>query len=399
MVVVMTDSKLIIPEAYKPGYPEARAIDADLTDRFVEHLWIGDPLVDPVMHDIGGLTRAETARIVRGIIEQDDAILRDSPQSAQDLVNVLSTTPDWYDQESALLGCKAYVRSSGDILAAFVGGAIVEGFSTLISKSFAITGRLIEDGVRRLKQNIRHLTDIFLPYGVEPGGDGWKATLRLRLVHGRVRWLFSDTPEWERESWGIPISAAHIGIASACFSARLIRHAQQIGAMFSDEECAGIMAVWCYTGYIMGVPDPLQFYNQDQAARLFEVGRTCEPEPDFDAIALANCIINSAPVVVGVSHPVERAKTARFLYGASRELIGDSLADRLRFPARRGLPILPWIRSKARAERVLGKVFPAWRKRRDAADFQRALELAFVSQSQLSYGLPDHVQAEYSSNW
>ena len=80
-----------------------------------------------------------------------------------------------------------FLLNSDQFLAGFAAGAIVEGFATRISKSFAITGRMIDDGVRRLKQNLRHLLDIFLPRGVEPSGDGWKLTLRIRLVHAKVR--------------------------------------------------------------------------------------------------------------------------------------------------------------------------------------------------------------------
>ena len=60
----------------------------------------------------------------------------------------------------------------------------------MISKSFAITGRVIDNGVRRLKQNVRHLLNIFMPRGVEPSADGWKLSLRNRMVHARVRSLF-----------------------------------------------------------------------------------------------------------------------------------------------------------------------------------------------------------------
>ena len=390
---------LKIPEAYKPGHRIARGMDPELADRFVEHLWIGDPLADAVMLDIEGLERDAVARVMRGIIEQDDDILRDSPQSAQDMANAVAIVPEWYDRALALRGSAAYVRCSGDILAAFVGGAIVEGFATMISKSFGITGRLIDDGVRRLKQNIRHLTDIFMPLGVEPPGDGWRATLRVRLVHARVRRLFKDTPEWNHDAWGLPISAAHVSVASACFSARMIQFSEMLGAQFNEEDRAGIMAVWCYTAHVMGVPAALQFYDQAQGLWLFHVGTACEPAPDEDAIAMANCIINSAPVVVGITDPAERKKTVQFLYGASRELIGNSLADTLHFPPRRGLPILPWLRVKGRVERALGGVFPAYRKRQAASNFQNALELAFVDQPELSYHLPDHTQSDYSSRW
>lgn len=47
-----------------------------------------------------------------------------------------------------------------------VRGSIVEGFSTLISKSFRIRGRVTNSGVRRLKQNGMQLVEQYLPAGM-----------------------------------------------------------------------------------------------------------------------------------------------------------------------------------------------------------------------------------------
>ena len=50
------------------------------------------------------------------------------------------------------------------MLTAFVTGVLVQGFSTLIAKSFSITGRVAMTK-RRLQQNNRHMMDIFFPAG------------------------------------------------------------------------------------------------------------------------------------------------------------------------------------------------------------------------------------------
>ena len=68
-------------------------------------------------------------------------------------------------------------------LGGLVAAAIIEGFSTLISKSFRIRSRIAENGVHRLKQNLLQLLEQYLPGGIEPGGDAWKLSLRIRLVH------------------------------------------------------------------------------------------------------------------------------------------------------------------------------------------------------------------------
>ncbi len=388
-----------VPSIYEEGYRKARSIHPVLTDRYAAHMWVGDPLADAVMRDIGSLDDHEAARLIGGAMELDDGVLRAAPPSLQEFIHEVTRVPRWYDRAAARQGCWAFVRNSDHVLAAFVAGAIVEGFATMISKSFSITGRMIDEGVRRLRQNIRHLLDIFMPLGIEPGGDGWKLTLRIRLVHARVRWLFREAEEWDRDAWGVPISAAHTTLASACFSARMVQFAEMLGATLDDDDRTGIMEVWCYTAWVMGVPEEILFHNQADGLRLLRLASTCEPPPDYDAIALAHCIINSAPVVVGITDPVKRQRAARYIFSVSRELVGDPLADTLRFPPRRAFSVLPWLRTKAKLQRTMGRIVPAWGKTRARGNFEHVLGLADFSEEEFGYYLPDRVQSDQSRRW
>ena len=388
-----------VPSIYAEGYQKARLIDPALVDRYAAHMWVGDPLADAAMQDVASLGGKEAVRLIGGAIELEEEVLQNAPQSLQSLIHAASKVPGWYDRTVAQRGCRAFLKNSDQVLAAFVAGAIVEGFATMISKSFAITGRLLDDGVRRLKQNIRHLLDIFLPGGVEPSGDGWKLTLRIRMVHARMRWLFRDAEEWDHDAWGVPISAAHLALASAAFSARMIQFAEMLGAELDDEDRAGIMGVWRYTLHVMGVPETIQFRDQAEGLHLLRLAGMCEPPPDYDAVALAHCIVNSAPVVVGIRNPQGRKEAAHYIYRVSRELIGESTADALRFPPRRSLALLPWLRTKSHLQRAMGRMIPAWGKGRDRKSFKHVLELADLGEERFVYDLPDDVQSDRSTRW
>ena len=106
-------------------------------------------------------------------------------------------------------------------IAAHVGGVLVRGFSTLIAKAFVRTGRLTDYGVRRLRQNNRQMLEICMPGGLDRHGDGWKLTVRIRLVHAQMRRRLKESGEWDEAVWGTPLSAAHIGFGGAAFSALL----------------------------------------------------------------------------------------------------------------------------------------------------------------------------------
>ena len=388
-----------VPSVYADGYEKARAMDPALAATYIAHMRIGDPAADAVMVDLAGLKAAESSRLLRAAMEQKEDILRDAPRSLQDFVNEVATLPAWYDREAAFRGCRVFLENSDQFLMGFAGAAIVEGFSTTISRSFAITGRLIDDGVRRLKQNLRQLLDMFLPRGIEPSGDGWKLTLRIRMVHARARRLIRDSSEWDQDAWGLPINAAHVSLGAVAFSARLLEFATMLGAPLDDEDRAGFMAVWSYAAHLMGVPEALMFHSQAEGLRLFRVATACEPPPDYDAIAMAHCILNSAPVVIGVTEPKSRHAFAQYAFRVSRELVGDALADQLRFPPRRSFLLLPWLRTRGRIARGIVRFFPRLAKARERRSFLHILGLTDLGESSFTYNLPDSVRSDESTKW
>ena len=223
-----------------------------------------------------------------------------------------------------------------------LGGVLVEGFSTNIAKSFFITGRLRDQGVRRLQQNNRQMIELFFPGGMMRQGDGWKLSVRVRLVHAQVRRLLSQSEDWKHDEWGVPLSAAHVGFAITAFSARLLKHMRSLGARYSEEEARSFMQIWRYSGHLMGIPDSILFTTEEDALELFRIGLLCEPEPSIESVVLANSLVNSAPLVAGITSSEERRSLSGYVYHVSRALIGKELADQLNYPEPGPLRHLLW---------------------------------------------------------
>ena len=177
------------------------------------------------------------------------------------------------------------------------------------------------------------MIEIFLPGGLYRHGDGWKLSVRIRIVHARVRHLLSNSEEWNAEAWGSPISAAHLGFAISTFSARLLKHMKTLGAVYSDEEGESFRAVWRYAGHLMGIPETILFRNEEEALKLYDLGRVCEPDVPIESVVMAHSLVNSAPLIVGVTSPEDRRKLARYVYRISRGLIGRDVADQLMYPS------------------------------------------------------------------
>ena len=388
-----------IPTDYGPGYEMARALEPEIASNYIAHTAIGDPEADALVQELYSLDPGQSGRFIQAAMDGDEETLAAAPTSLLDFFERIESPPDWVDFPSFIPGIRMFHRNSRLVLGAFVGGVLVEGFSTNISKSFFTTGRLRDQGVRRLKQNNRHMIEIFMPGGLRREADGWKLSVRIRLIHAQVRHLLDESGEWDHEAWGVPISSAHVGFAITAFSARLLMHLRSLGAVFDDEERKSFMAIWRYSGYLMGIPETILYEHEDEALRLFDIGKMCEPASQLESVAMANSLINSAPLVVGIDDPVERRTLAKYVFTVSRALIGNQLADELNYPSSLTLGVLAWFRLQERYQRTLGRLLPKLSTGNNFTQFTSLLEASMFDEAGISYRLPDHVYAEESSKW
>ena len=381
-----------VPHTYIDGYARACEIDREAADNYARHTLVGDPELDPVMEEVAVLPPDELNRFVAAGIERQDSTLRKAPGPLQAFFDN-SQEPDWLDHEAFQSGCRVFHKNADLMLVAFVTAVLVEGFSTLIAKSFRITGRVALTE-RRLRQNNRQMLEIFMPGGLQGFGDGRKLSIRVRFVHARIRYLLAKSEEWRHEDWGVPLSAAHLGLALSVFSQRLLDYASLLGAKFTRAERSSILAIWRYTGHLMGIPEPVLYTDSASAKRVYTVGFQCEPPPDDDSAAMANALIRSIPRVVGMKDQAETDKVLHVAYGLSRALIGKRLADSFKYPKQSTLGALFMFRAKQRASRLFKR-----EKGLRFGNFTQLLQISVYDGAGLSHKLPDHVRASESSPW
>ena len=381
------------PHAYVEGYEKARLYDQAAADNYIKHTTIGDPELDPIMEELSAaLSPAELHRFIGAGIEQNEEALREAPAALRDFFQNLREPP-WVYYEGFRPGIRAFHENVDLMLTAFVTGVLVEGFSTLIAKSFNITGR-VATTKRRLQQNNRHMLEIFFPGNLQRSGEGWKLSTRIRFVHTRIRGLLAKSDEWNHEAWGTPLSAAHLGFAISVFSKRLLEYSAMLGAQFNKEEGESVLAVWRYAGYLMGIPETILYTNGEDAEKMYKLGYLCEPPPDADSVAVANLLVQSIPKVADVQDTAEQERLVELAYRLSRALIGDKLADSFEFPPDPKFATLFKYRMKQRFLRLLRT-----NKMVRSDNFTQLLQISVYDSEGLSYKMPDHVYTSKSSPW
>ena len=395
---------MTIPTDYLEGLERGRAVNADLAERYVAHTVIGDPEADALIEELSVFEPDVAFAFLQAGMDQDWDALAGAPPIVEEFFRNLETPPDWVDLGAFQPGVRVFHKHSSVLLAGMLGGVLVEGFSTNIAKSFFITGRLRDQGVRRLQQNNRHMIELFFPGGMNRQGDGWKLSTRIRLVHAQVRRLLAQSEDWEEEAWGVPLSAAHVGFAITAFSARLLKHMNSLGARCSDEERASFLQIWRYSGHLMGIPDSILFEAEEDALELFRIGVLCEPTPSIESVVLANSLVNSAPLVAGITSSDERRNLSAYVYHVSRALIGNDLANQINFPSEparfaTSFGVLAWFRLNNGWEKVMHRLFPNRARNSDFAKFSQIFDVTNYDEEGITYRLPTHVYAERSEWW
>ena len=389
---------MIVPSAYRAGYDKARALDPELATRYVRHTVIGDPVADAAIEALAPFNVADAHRFIHAGMERDASVLAGAPRAFRDFFADIDDPPAWFDPDSVLPGRRAFHENSDLLIPAFF-VVTVQNAATPVAKAFYTTGRVrTEHGLRRIRQNIRHFVEIMLPGSLRRHGDGWKLSVRIRLVHAQVRRLIRESGQWDESVHGTPLSAAHMGLSSANFSATMLRQAQRLGARLDADACASFMQIWRYASWLIGTPEDLLFEG-DQAAthELARITTLCEPPPGHESAAIANALVEALPEIAGRTEPAARKAMMMHVYRISRALLGDELADQLEFPRMRTTGLLALLRGMRKVQWAARRVAPEFAGLLRGGSFEFLLEASMLDD--LTYRIPDHLDAELATPW
>ena len=323
-----------IPSAYRAGYEKAAALDPELAMQYVEHTVIDDPVADAVIEALAVFGYRERRRLIHAGMERDAEVLAQAPRPLRDFFEEVERPPAWFDPDAALPARQALLEHLDLFVTAFV-TVTLRNFVSLMSKVFLTTGQTTtRQGVRRLRENLRYLVEMMMfPNALEPRGESWKFSIRIRLTHAEIRRRIRSSGGWDEAVYGAPVSAANMALASANFSASSIRDAERLGATLNADARAGIMRIWRCASWLMGTPESLLFDGDEAETSAFlRIAHLCEPPVDEESVQTSNAVIYLLPEVAGLTDRTAKRSTVENAYAVSRAILGDALADRLKFP-------------------------------------------------------------------
>ena len=372
-------------------------MNPDLAASYIEHTVVDDPPADAVVEALLRLDARDINRFMTVCMDPEAEPLPGTPAALCEFFEPFKVTPAWFDRDAALPGHYAFHTH----LDLFITGLIIvtlRNFNSLMSKVFYLTGQATTfQGLQIIRQNIRFLTEtLMLPGALEPGAGGWQFSLRIRLIHARIRRQLRRSGRWDQAVFGAPISAANMALASANFSSSLIRDVQRLGARLDVDARAGLMQIWRYASWLIGTPEALLCGgDESETAELSRIGHLCEPAPDKTSKIITNATVHGMPEVARLTDPDEKQAMVEHLYRLARALLGDELADQFGFPRQRGaVMLLARMRCKYRLQRASCRVAPNTARLFRTNPFVQLLDAALVDN--LRHQLPEELRATKS---
>ncbi|KXT07352.1 hypothetical protein AC578_426 [Pseudocercospora eumusae] len=317
-----------------------------------------DVLAEKVLDRLNEISPPQSKQLPRGNSQcattaKNDTYKKDAPEDApkgspRDLYAILkehensdellhrfwddvNTVPSWVDWEQIQRGQDVFYRYGGAMLTGLAYQSLLGGMGAArVVETLARTGGFSTKVARgRLFETTQHILQCTKSLeSMQPGGDGFASTIRVRLLHAAVRQrimkLRAGRPAYyDVEAWGIPINDLDNLATITTFSASLIwMSLPRQGIFVRKQETIDYIALWRYIGYVIGCPDG-HFETPGQARRMMEALLLYEIDPSPTSKIMANNIIKS------LEGQPPGYTSADFLVASARWLNGNDLCDAL----------------------------------------------------------------------
>lgn len=187
-----------------------------------------------------------------------------------------------------------------------------------------LSERIKADTGKRLFETADFVWDVMAPNAFEPGGAGFAACLKIRLMHAAARFYTLKSGKWNSDS-GVPVNQEDMAGTNLSFSLIVIRGLRKFGLTVPYPEQQAFMHLWNVTGSLLGLHNSLLPANGKQAFNLEETIRMRQFRPSEQGRALTRALTQyfSTSVTGGPFSAGEVVQVMRYLLGSeAADIIG-----------------------------------------------------------------------------
>jgi hypothetical protein len=337
---------------------EARARFGDRVDRLGGFFDRVDPLADEVVAAIEGTPGgwALFDQCMKRGVERVTGV----PDAFRAFFAHVERVPMWVDWETVDRGGEVLLRAGplGGIVLALK--SLVQGYASPAgNKPLVFSGRLQEQAVRRLNETSRFVQATITPGSMRPRGEGWRITLKVRLIHAQVRRMILRSGRWDAAAWGAPINQHDSAGTALLFSVIVLDGLRQLGMRIPWREAEGYVHLWRWSGWLMGVEPELLPATEAEGLRLGQLIAATLGEPDEDSRKLTAALLHSPLQTARTRGEIANAKRViRFSEAMCRHLMGEEVADKLAVPRTSWRYMVPFARRLVSSVELVRETVP-----------------------------------------
>ena len=328
-------AKLLAPEGTSASPAQRRA--------YLRYTRTGDQLADQLVAMMQRLPTGEGRRLFETAVEHGIDAVSDPPVELVEFFAAVDEVPYWVDRSRLDLACRVLGRTG--VLVGYTAlsmAALLGGYqASRVAKTLVGTGDLTRMAGRRLAETTAWHIAVTTPGGLERSGEGFKATLRVRLMHAQVRAGMHRRPGWDTAAWDHPVNASQVAGTTMMFSLAHLTGCQAFGLTFTRRERDAVYHLWRYLGHLLGVPAQILPSEEGDHWRLMALQAEYEfAHPDSDSTRLAQALIQAiGPAVIGDetsrAHELKRQAIREIMIAYARLILGPSVSDVLQLPDRK----------------------------------------------------------------
>lgn len=220
-------------------------------------LWRGDaPMEKVVAWMFEGSARSNKALFEQALL-QGITSLENPPEVLTEFFAHIDSPPDWLKPE--LLEEGAVAAQLGGMVAFYVlrDMALMGGYVYFnsMNQTLAPAGALHQDTSLRLGETGKWLQDVTETGGLARFSPGFTTTIRVRLVHALIRRQLQSRPEWQAETWGVPINQIDMLATYLAFGPVTLTGSRLFGVPVGKKESAAVLHMWRYIGWLSGLEE------------------------------------------------------------------------------------------------------------------------------------------------
>jgi hypothetical protein len=208
-----------------------------------------------------------------------------------DFFENVAEDPSWLDWDLLAKGLSITQRSGISGLVVLRDYCLMGGYeSAAINKPLIYTGALKKGAVKRISETVEFWVDVTGSEALKAGRIGRVAVMKTRMIHSFARINILKHSNWDQRQWGMPLNLWDMLATNLGFSIVFLNGLAKMGFRPLEEEVRGVLHLWKYIGYLLGIPPEILPDSEEEGIRELYYWTMTQAPGDEDSVALARAL-------------------------------------------------------------------------------------------------------------